>query len=236
MRKGECAMWFEKQAKFKQDKAVVKLLDEKGNFRKSVIVPTVYYPLNGEYKVFHYKNTRRLIDEKAIEIFDGVPYEVGRCYSNTKRLVAALRSGGYNAKSFAGWLFTSDSQFPVHHNWCVLDNDIVLDLADDYTVMLSGENGEQFKDKSIEEVRELIIDFYKAARLQPNHVRCSPVGTPTDFFLYIGCECEPEDGKTIYNNLIREYPDHECQRNCDDSGMNTLQRKMKQEGLMEWIK
>lgn len=31
MRKGECAVWFEKQAKFKQDKAVVKLFDEKGN-------------------------------------------------------------------------------------------------------------------------------------------------------------------------------------------------------------
>jgi len=226
-------MWFEGQAKFKENKVIVKLHDEKGGFLKSVIIPTDYYPLNGEYRAFHYGNTRALKDDEVIKIFDSVKYRVGRCYSNTLALVDALRSGGYNAKPFVGWLFTSNSDFPVHHSWCVLDDDIVLDLSDDFTVMLSGENGENFHQKSIEEAREVIASFCEAARKQPNHIRCSPVGTPTPFLLYVGSECEPLDGKIIYNNLIRRYPDHECQRNCDDSGMNATQRKLRSMGLME---
>lgn len=226
-------MWWEEQARFKDDKVVVKLRNDDGSFLKSIIVPTVYYPLNNNYEVFHYLNTRILEDDAVKEIFNSVEYKIGHCYQNTADLVSALKSQGYDAKPYVGWLFTSDNQTPVHHCWCVLDGDIVLDLADDYTVMLSGANGEQFKDKSYDEVKELIVDFAKAAREVPNVIRCANVGTPTPFMLYVGCECEPNDGRYIYNKLMAEYPDHECQRNCDSNGYNRVQRRMKEEGLMK---
>lgn len=226
-------MWWEEQTRFKENKVVVKLCDDKGNFIKSVITPTVYYPLNNEYKAFHYKNTRPLEDDTVKEIFDSVTYQIGFCYQNTDELVSALQEKGYDAKPYVGWLFVSNNQFPVHHCWCVLDGDIVLDLADDYTVMLSGANGEHFKDKSLEEARELMVSFAEEAKNHPNSVRCAPVGTPTPFMLYIGCECSPMNGRNIYNRLVAEFPDHECQRNCDGSGYNATQRMMKDKGLMK---
>ena len=94
-------------------------------------------------------------------------------------------------------------------------------------------NGEHFKDKSLDEARELMVSFAEAAKKVPNSVRCAPVGTPTPFMLYVGCECSPQDGRNIYNRLIDEFPDHECQRNCDSRGYNATQRMMKEKGLMK---
>lgn len=225
-------VWHENQVRYKDDTVVIKLRNDYGNFKKSVIVPTAYYPLNGKYKAFHYQNTKQVTDENVLRVFDEVKYRIGHCYTNTEELVFRLKENDYNAKSYVGWLFTSNTEYPIHHCWCVLDDDSILDLSDDYTAMLSGGNHENFKNKSIEETRELIADFQQAARKVKNSIRCCPVGTPTPFFLYVGCECDPEVGKTMYQNLIARFPNHECQRNCDSSGMNATQKVMKEKGLM----
>lgn len=224
--------WHEERAGFKEDKAVVKLLNDDDSFKKSVIIPTDYYPLSGEYEVFTYKNTKVVNDEKVLAVFDGVKYRIGCCYGNTQEVVSRLRELGYDAKPYVGWLFTGVTEFPIHHCWCVLDGDKILDLADDFTVMLSGVNGEHFKDKRGDELRELAAAFQMAASKVPNRVRCQPVGQATPFLLYVGCECEPENGRLIYRNLLQRYPHHECERNCDASGMNATQRVMRDMGLM----
>ena len=227
-------MWHKKQIRLKEDKAVVKLYKE-GVFLKSVIVPTVYYPLNGKYEIFHYENTEKVTDENILNIFDSIKYKIGHCYQNTDALVTALKTAGYDAKSYVGWLFTGNDQLPVHHCWCVLEGRYVLDLSDDYTQMLSGENGKNFEkaENQKDDFRYVIASFQKTAKSWLNQQRCYPVGTPTAFLYYVGCPCEPEEGRKIYQNLMRAYPDHECQRNCDSSGLNATQRVMKELGVME---
>lgn len=233
----EMDFWHESCVRLKDDRAVVKLYHEDGTFKTSIVVPTEYYPLssgNVPYEVFHYKNTEPVTDEAVLNIFDDCTYKIGFCYTNTQGLVAKLKAAGYDAKAYCGWLFTSKGEIPVHHCWCVLDGKHVLDLADDYTVMLTGENGERFKKvSSIEEKRELIASFALAARKTKNRVRCQIVGVPTPFLYYVGTECDPEKGRECYNALIRKYPDHECQRNCDQTGLNATQKVMKQHGLMD---
>lgn len=224
--------WHESRARFKEDKAVVKLLNKDGSFKKSVVTPTDYYPLNGKYEVFTYENTVQTDNEDVLKIFDSVKYRIGHCYTNTKEMVSRLRESGFNAKSYVGWLFSGVTQFPIHHCWCVLDGNTILDLADDFSVMLSGANGEHFKDKSFDERRKLTVDFQLAASKVPNSIRCQPVGQATPFLLYIGCECSPDEGRIIYNNLIYKYPGHECERKCDSSGLNATQRMMREVGLM----
>lgn len=228
-------MWHEKHVTLKENRAVVKLHNESnGEFLKSIIVPTVYYPLNGNYEVFHYKNTEQVMDEAILKAFDKIKYSIGHCYQNTELLVSELRKQGYDAKSYVGWLFVGLGQIPIHHCWAVLDGKYVLDLSDDYTQMLSGENGKNFKDaKNIEEERYIIASFHESARNVENHIRCYPVGIPTPFLYYVGCECEPEEGRRIYQRLMRTFPDHECQRNCDSSGYNATQRVLKDAGLMD---
>ena len=115
-----------------------------------------------------------------------------------------------------------------------MDGNIILDLADDFTVMLSGENGKKFESvKSKIEWAEMVASFQYAARKVKNSIRCSPVGIPTSFLLYVGSECEPEQGIEIYNRLIQKYPDHECQRNLDSEGYNPTQRILQKKGLMK---
>lgn len=224
--------WHENQARFKGDKAVVKLVNEDRSFKKSVIIPTDYYPLNGKYEVFTYANTKQTVDEEVLKVFDKVKYRIGHCYTNTEEMVQRLQKLGYDVKPYVGWAFTTACDFPIHHCWAVLNGETILDLADDFTMMYSGANGENFKeDQSEEERRELIVSFQMAASKVPNSARCYPVGIATPFMLYIGCKCDPEEGRKIYNSLIRKYPDHECQRNCDASGLNKTQKLMREVGL-----
>lgn len=224
--------WHEERTRFKADKAVVKLANEDGSFKKSIIIPTDYYPLNGKYEVFTYANTKQTVDEGVLEVFDKVKYHIGHCYTNTAELVSRLRKRGYDVKPYVGWVFVTACDFPIHHCWAVLNGETILDLSDDFTMMYSGSNGENFKEGlSIEERRELIVSFQLAASKVPNSARCYPVGLATPFMLYIGSECDPEEGRTFYNNLIRKYPGHECERNCDASGLNATQKAMRDAGL-----
>lgn len=226
--------WHEEWVREKTDKVVVKLRDRNGAFKKSIIVPTVMYPLNGKHEVFTYRNTKRVEDETILSCFDGVEYKIGRCYDNAKRLVESLRSAGIDAIPYVGWAFVGAGETPVHHCWVVVNGSSVLDLSDDYSVMLGGENGKHFKDdQSIEDRRELIAAFQLAARKVKNRQRCCPVGTPTPFMYYVGSPCDPDEGRKIYQRLIRTFPNHECQRNCDPNGLNATQKVFAQHGLME---
>ena len=230
----ENKFWYEKATKITDEKVVVKLRNADMTFRKSVIIPTILYPLNGKAHVFTFQNTYEVTDNNVLEIMDSIPYQIGFCYQNTQQLVNKLQAAGYDAVPYAGWLFTSASEFPVHHCWCVLNGESILDLADDFTVMLFGSNAEHFsKDKNREEIQNAIVSFAAEARKYKNSIRCAVVGIPTPFLLYVGSPCEPEKGKHIYQKLIADIPNHECQRNCDSNGYNSTQKKLKQAGLMK---
>lgn len=226
-------MWYEDFVTFKDTKVVFKKRDSGGNFEKSIIVPSVIYPLNDKYEAFTYKNTKPVTDEEILKIFDSVQYQIGRCYTNTEKLVAVLRAAGCDVKAYAGWLFMAGNEYPIHHAWCVLNENSILDLADDLFLMLGGENGKYFEQaKSKDEKRALMVSFQAWARQLPNSKRCLPVGVPCPTTLYVGCPCEPEQARCIYNNLIRQYPAHECQRNCDENGWNKTQKMFREAGLM----
>lgn len=223
--------WYEDRVEYKNDRVVVKLYD--GNtFKKSIVIPTSYYPLNEKYEVFTKNNTEIVSDDKILGIFDEVKYKIGFCYSNSKQLYQKLVAQAIDAKVYCGWLFVGAAEYPVHHCWVVVNGKHLLDLGDDFTVMLSGQNAENFKNASIAETRRLTADFARASKNVPNRVRCAPVGTPTPFLLYVGCECDAERGREIYNQLLKRYPNHECERNCDRNGLNETQRIIRSYGVM----
>lgn len=222
-------LWYDKRenALIKDKKTVIKVHNEKGEYKKSAIIPTNYYPLNDDMEIFNIRNTEEIKDEKVLEIFDSIEYKIGRCYTNTKELSTALRKAGYDAKTYCGWLCVSENQFPIHHCWTVLGNSI-LDLSDDLTIFMYMNHSEMEKDISLDKSREVLADFYYKARKFKNRERCYPVGIPTPTYLYIGSECDPMNGISIYNNLIDEFPNHECQRNCNSKGQNKTQEYIKE--------
>jgi len=230
--------WWEEHGnvRLRDDKAVVKLLQEDDTFCDSVHIPTEYWPLNGRYELFHYRNTMPVADPQILDIFDSIPYQIGHCYANAGSLAAALRERGYRAICYAGWLFTSVYEYPVHHCWVVLETEegkSVLDLSDDQTIMFAGENAKNFQPGlSQEQAREVIAGFIAAAVKEKNHIRCAPVGTPTPYFLYIGCPCNNDAAITTYNKLAVKYPRHKSIRNLDETGKNATQRLLADMGLM----
>ncbi len=227
--------WWQQALREKEKQTVIKLKNKDGSFKCSVVVNTNLYPLTGSPELFTCENTEVLNSAELRRAMDRVQYKIGACYSNVAELIKEARREGLEITPYCGWLFVNAYDYPIHHCWAIYGNS-VLDLSDDFTVMLSGDNGKVFEavQGQPEETRKLVVSFAKAAQSWPNTARCAAVGTPTPFLLYVGAPCEPEEGKAIYKHLIDKYPRHECQRNLEADGFNATQRCMKEAGLMDW--
>lgn len=225
--------WWKDQMTLREKKAVVKLRNRDGSFRTSVHIPTEYWPLNGPYEVFHSENTARVDIAEIYNIFDSVNYKIGRCYTNTKNLYGKLKEAGFDVKTYAGWSFILED-IPIHHCWVVLDNGesrSVLDLADDDPMMVCwlSEHSPKWPNTN----REDHVNWLETALKMPNTARCYPVGQVSPRFCYVGCECDPDEAVSYYNQLIFKYPDHMCERNCGPDHVNRTQAMLMERGLME---
>ena len=198
--------WFEPHLRLKPQKVIVKLLQEPGVFKGAVNIPSVMWPLNGPYTLFHCNNTEFLEDEKALAIIDAQPYRTGFCYTNAERVTGALVEAGYDAKTYVGWLFCNINEWPIHHTWTVLDGKYVI------------------------EPRALYVDYHRWAMQLP-HSKRTAAGRTSPTLLYVGCECTAEQGRQIYNNLIDLYPDHPCKERVGADNMTPMQKQLKEAGL-----
>lgn len=227
-------MWYEKYIKEKENKIVVKRYNN-GSFMGSIIVPTVLFPLkSNDFKVFKYGNTKVVTDVKVLELIDTVPYKIGHCYSNTKAIAEVLGSVGYDVRTYCGWLFSDEISCPIHHCWAVINENEVIDLSDDFSVQFSKQNMENWKNvKTKEDMRELSASFAEAVKNVKNSLRCQPVGRPFKSLYYIGAECSPENGAALYSELLKQFPNHECERGVDSkTHLSKTQQMFKERGLM----
>lgn len=226
----------ENSVKVKPNKVVVKLKNKDNSFKKSVIVPTVMYPLNNcnEFKVFDYRNTEYIDDEKIKKAFNETNYKVGCCYHNSLALIENLVKQNINRadiKCFVGWLFMSPFDFPVHHCWLVYKETMILDLSDNYYLYeLNRDKIDNAND--INEARHNLAEFTNDISKLPNAERCFPLGQVTPNMLYVGSECDALEGVRIYQKLIKDFPNHDCHKGCDAKGLNPTQRIMKQKGYI----
>lgn len=230
----ESNAWWETAIRCKPEKVVVKLWNDDGTFKDAINVPTDYWPLNGKYEVFHWNNTEHLRNEPILSVIDSQEYRIGHCYTNATATTKALLDAGYDAKTYAGWLFPGKGEYPIHHAWTVLEGKYVIDLSDDFSIKLYEGNREIFENaKSKEERDDLLVDFTKWASQYPHSKRCMPVGKPSWILLYVGCECDRELGIRIYNALTARYPTHPCNEKVRYSnGMTMVQKKLADAGLM----
>lgn len=234
-------LWWEKQSAFKEKKAVVKLYNEDGSLSTSVNIPSIYWPLNGPYEVFHFKNTEYIGEvPKIAELFDKQSYQIGHCYSNTENIVQAFRESSFDVQPYCGWLFL-ENEMPIHHCWAVITFGIgfrsILDLSCDnfrlrqYILEKAESDPEGFKKTS---AKEDIVRFIEYALRELSHTeRCYPLGVAPPGHLYIGSPCEPEEGVRIYQKMVQMYPDHLSIRNVNAQGYNKTQWLLKQQGLMD---
>jgi len=182
-------------------------------------------------KVFANENTMEIKDEKILKLFDRVKYEIGQCYSNSENLLKLLLKHDIDAKLFCGWVFTGDVT-PVHHCWVVYQNSI-LDLSNDMTsfARFMIENGYNENDVDINIMRERLVEFRRNSMNWKNSKRCV-VGT-ADNKIYVGSPCKSAlEAANMYNDLIKNFPNHEVKRSINMEQMSVVQEMMLEAGLM----
>ena len=214
----------------KPEKVVIKLYDD-NKFKAAVNIPSVMWPLNSHYELFHCYNCSTIESQKVRDIVNAVPYQIGHCYSNTENIVTALKEAGYDVKSYCGWLFTAPGTYPIHHSWAVLDGCHVIDLADDNELLMA--NHERFAEATTSEERTaMMVDFTKWSLGYKHSDRCYPFGIPSRRFLYVGCPCDRVEGIHIYNQLCLNFPRHPCNEKVRyPNGMTRVQAALQKEGI-----
>lgn len=229
-------MW-DKSIKIRENAVIFKLHSaEDGSFVKSCVFPSELYPLNNSnnnpIRTFHHNNTAEITDEKVKEVIDRVVYRIGGCYQNSFELMKLLQESGIeDVKAYAGWACITNTQFPVHHSWLVLNENSIIDLSDEVDSMLEIE--ENRENLTEEEVLEKMVSYRKSIINKKNTERIHHIGKCSKGMYYVGCECEPYEAKQIYKNLIARYPRHEAQRNVNSAtGRNRTQQALIDAGLM----
>ena len=222
-------MWYNTQLRIKPDKVVVKLRNNDGSFDRSIIAPTDRYPLTGTPEIFHANCTEFAENEKLFEAIDTVRYQIGHCYTNASGITAALKSAGFDAVSYVGWLFVGE-QIPIHHCWTVVGGNMVIDLCDDLPAQIDLQP--DLPTLQGDALKAAFADFVRKTRDWPNSHRCYPLGRPNPNWLYVGCPCEPVEGVKIWNRLMEAYPKHECQRTVGNTNMSKTQLYLHEQGLM----
>lgn len=212
--------WFTGHTNEKPDKVVVKVYDSSNKFKESIIIPSVFYPLSGKYEVFNYTNTHLIGDTEAdqhiLSIFDKIPFQIGDCYGNADAMTNALRKAGYEAQTYVGWALFGGS--PVHHAWTVLwihEHPSILDLSDQMFLMAKklGVSTSGLSSLSRENVVNVTLELMKL----PHHERCAPVGIPSPIYYLVGAPSNGPEGISLFNQLLKQYPDHPCMASANKS-------------------
>jgi len=194
-------------------------------------IPSDIYPLRNKNtaEIFSYANTEQLKDEPNIaQIFDSITLKTGFCYTNTENFKEALLKAGIkdkDVKTYTGWIFLNG--LPVHHCWLVYKDKHVFDAGvsriDEAFKITMSEN----PNASMDEARLIYKKIHDAFQEQPNS-KIYTCGHVAPFALYVGSETTPNQGRVIYHELIKKYPDHPSYQ---AEGMNANGRSKLQEML-----
>lgn len=185
--------------KVKKDKVVVK---------GSSAIPSKLYPLTNPKKInlFCYYNTEPLEDEVVKEVFDSMKFETGRCYTNTKRLISLLNKRGiFDVEAFVGWAILDDK--PIHHCWAVYKNNYVLDGGATLASYEAMKYVWEHKIGDKEEQKKIFIDIHKKHASIENH-KSKTFGQVIPTYVYVGTPDAPDNGVDIYNQLMKDFPNH----------------------------
>lgn len=181
---------------------------------EEAVIPSKHYPLSKQSTIslFTNYNTKEVIDDKLAQVFNSMDLPIGRCYSNTLRLAEKCKEQGVSdIKTFVGWI-VPPSALPIHHCWLVYRDNHVLDggifmHADLMYAQFIQEN----PNLTIQEYRQALSAFTVAESKKKN-AESRTFGRVCPLYWYVGTECNPDDGRDIYNRLIDKFPDHPSYR------------------------
>lgn len=170
---------------------------------KPIKIPSAMWPVDGRDPIILAKsNTEPCTSNIIREIFDSLPFRIGRCYDNTNMLFKALTNAGIQADAYAGWLLIDDT-IPTHHAMVVVDEHCVLDP--------SSRNFNDLPSLPDNTDKQVIRDTFKQWILEqeklPNSEK-AVFGKVPPGHIYLMAKLAPEKAMALRAKLERAYPKH----------------------------
>lgn len=168
-------------------------------------IPSKLFPIESKknMKNFNFENTIKIEDKKIVEILDSRKFIEGKCYTNSDWVTRALIENGYNAKFYSGWFFIAPDQFPVHHAWTIVDDDILIDVSINIEAIRFFLNNVDINNPNWREfISPRLLEFDKLLTSKSSFIGHA------EFGLYLGSEDHTERAKKTYRMLLNNYPNH----------------------------
>lgn len=208
---------------------VTNIACDNNNTTIDLTIPSQLYPLSGAPEVFISSNTEDCYDQQLREIYDSTEAFIGMCYTNIENFTLNLKAAGIpkqRYKTYIGWLFPGNI-LPIHHAFIVIDKKYLMDfsVSKKYADLDHLENMKNYTNLSDNALRNKLVEEFMKESQQP-HSQRSIFGKVPPNYIYVGAPCKPNQGKIIYNRLIRSHPNHPCIRNTTPIGTTDMQNRI----------
>lgn len=202
-------------------------------------IPGDLYPLKNPKtaKVFTYADTEPVKNnDKLEELYNRIEFETGYCYSNTEKMEEMMKKAGFtDFKTYTGWVFANG--MPIHHCWLVYKDKHVFDPGITIVETLAQQEIAERNPKNIDEARAIYKELHEKYMKLPNSdVRT--FGQVAPFAVYVGSETTPNQGRIVYTDTIKKYPEHPSYQGggMNAHGASTLQKQLNESSKSEWLR
>ena len=190
---------------------------------KTYILGEEKLPVTDKNKVyyFNYNNTKKYDDLVLEKELDNYKFNIGKCYSNTQKLVKISNNLGIPVKFYSGWLKCGKGE-PIHHAWGVLGKDKIIDVTLDRHINKFAKKLRPFKEEIHRKLfAEIVVKINKL-----NTSQRVILGKVPETLTYYGCPDNKENALKTYNNLIDKFPEHYNNKLTDEFGYTDMQRRI----------
>jgi hypothetical protein len=185
----------------------IKLPTEKFEGIDYLEIGSKMYPLPEESYIFTNGNTRKKKLAKFLNDIDKVSFEIGRCYTNTKKLVEIGKKHDLNIKFYSGWVLMM-SPVPIHHAWGVLEDRHGFKVFDANPIKVDLKVLEKLQNKSEENWRKEYARLYNKINKEYGNSEKMIMGKVLEGINYLGGPDNFENAINTFNDLMDEFPDH----------------------------
>lgn len=195
---------------------------------KSVhMIPSKEFPLatnrTRDIIVFNRENTKEVINERVIDVFNNYEYKLGRCFQNAEGLRKALKKEGILGwEYYSGWMFTTGG-YPLFHSWLSKDEHIL-----EYTnYFMSKDIADKLKEaKNQEEFRTIFAKEQASLNKLPNN-EAKTCGKCHQEYMYIGMRDTFENSIRIFQSLDKSHISYQA-KGMNMEGSSRLQEEIEE--------
>lgn len=215
-----------------QTKELFFTVNEKSKYK----IPSKLFPLSSKKEVglFTTDSTVPFEHEAFFEALDTLDLPIGRCYSNSQKILEVGKNLNLDIFYLSGWLF-SPNAMPKHHAWIVIEHEQGVSVVDSFKYHLFSKAEEL---NTIDYLKpnwrkESGVGIKKALKLLPLNHQQICIGKVVPQAFYVGSPDTIDNARFLFQLLTKQFPNHPSYQGEGDSmtGRSKFQEEMHRQGL-----